>query len=175
MRNAKTFRALAIAALVGCIPAQAADKACTRADTGNAQRAIDKVVSWPQLRKAWQDYKHCDKGDVADQYTDALLRLVVDWKNIEELAAAMDKDPDYKAFVLEHLKSPSAKDDQPTVYSRAKKSCPANLDAFCAQVAEAVKGGDSAAPSATMIQPLMQPFRIEEAPKGDAPKADAKK
>ena len=179
MRNAKTFHALAIAALIACIPAQAADKPCTRADIGNAQRTIDKVLTFPQLLKAWQAFKHCDTGDVADQFTDALLRLVVDWNNIEDLAAATDKDPDYKAFVLAHLKSPAAKDDQPTVYSRAKKNCPGKLDAFCADVAEAVKPGSGGAASASMIQPLMEPIRVETvkpaAPKGDAPKAEEKK
>jgi len=145
------------------IDALAADKPCARADIGNAQRAIDKIVSWSQLRKAWSDYRQCDTGDVADQYTDALLRLMVDWKNVDELASATSKDPDYKAFVLDHLKSPAAKDDQPTVYSRAKKDCPKSLDAFCAEVAEAVKGAGTSAGVAKggELEPLMTPLQIQ--------------
>ena len=51
----------------------------------------------------------------------------------------MNKDADYKAFVVEHLQSPAAKDDLPTIYSRAKKECPKGLDAFCADMADVVK------------------------------------
>lgn len=174
MDNKRAIHALVTAAMLAWLPAQAADKTCTRADIGNAQRAIDKIVSWPQLRKAWTDYRHCDSGDVADQFTDALLRLVVEWKSVEELASAVDKDPDYKAFVLTHLGSPAAKDDQPTVYSRARKDCPKTLDAFCVEIADAVKGGPSAPKSGGIeLQPLMEPIRVQTV-KPEAAKPDAK-
>jgi len=171
---------LAAAALFACA-AQAADKTCTRPDIANAQRAIDKIVSWSQLHRAWQDYRHCDTGDVADQFTDALLRMVVEWKNVEELAGAMDKDPDYKAFVYEHLKSPAAKDDRPTVYSRAKASCPGTLASFCSEMADATKSsgsGSSSSVGGVTLEPLLAPIGSAakpDAPKADAPKADAKK
>jgi hypothetical protein len=164
MNKNKMALALGIAAFCIGTLASAADKVCTRPDIGNAQRSIDKVVSWSQLRKAWSDFRHCDTGDVADQFTDALLRMVVEWKNVDELAAATDKDPEYKAFVISHLQSPAAKDDQPTVYARAKKECPKNLDAFCADIASAAKGGPVAAsaPKGGLdLQPLMTPLTIE--------------
>jgi len=119
--------------------AQAADKTCTRADIGNAQRAIDAIVTWPQLRKAWADYKHCDTGDIADQYTDALLRLAVAWKNGDTLAADAEKDPGYKAFIVAHLKSPAAKDDLPSIKGRLKSSCPKGHEAFCTEMGDALK------------------------------------
>ena len=62
---------------------------------------------------------------------------MIDWKNVSQLADAM-KDPDYNAFILEHLKSPEAKDDAPDVYSRAKANCPKGLEAFCKDIAAAV-------------------------------------
>jgi hypothetical protein len=178
MKNKKSISALAAIALLASIPALAADKQCTRADIGNAQRSIDKVVTWAQLRKAYTDFRHCDNGDIADQFTDALLRLVVDWRGVEEFAAAAQKDPDYMTFLITHLQSPAAKDDRETVYARAKKECPKSLDSFCAQVADATKSGGGAAASSSGIgiQPLMEPIRIEtkSAPKPDAPKADSK-
>jgi hypothetical protein len=176
MNNKKMALAVGIVAALGCFAAHA-DKTCTRPDIANAQRAIDKVVSWSQLRKAWTDYKHCDTGDVGDQFTDALLRLMVDWKGVEELAAATSKDPDYKAFVVAHLQSPAAKDDQPTVYSRAKKDCPKTLDSFCADIADAVKGTGGSTPAVGKggieLQPLMEPIKVQTA-KPDPAKPDTK-
>jgi len=183
MNNKKMVPAVAVFALFACAGVQAADKPCARPDIANAQRAIDKVVSWSQLRKAYGDFKQCDSGDVADQFTDALLRMMVEWKNVDELASAMNKDAEYKAFVVKHLQSPAAKDDQPTVYARAKKECPKTLDSFCSDLAEAVKPGAKSGSSNTAgsgdigIQPMMEPLRIETvkpAAKPDAAKPDAK-
>jgi hypothetical protein len=175
-KNNKIALALAAAAFFAWGPAQAADKACTRPDIANAQRAIDKIVSWSQLRKAWGDYKQCDTGDIGDQFTDALLRMVVEWKNVDELASAAEKDPDYKAFIMAHLQSPAAKDDQPTVYSRAKRDCPKKLDAFCAEVADAVKASGSTTSvgkGGIELQPMMEPLKVQTA-KPAAATPDAK-
>jgi len=133
-------RILATAALAfACAVSHAADKQCTQADKQRAMKAIDAVVSWQQLSKAFADYGHCDTGgDVSDQFADALLRLTVDWKDVKTLSAAMAKDPAYKAFVQSHLKS-ATKEDRETVYSRAKNQCPGGQDAFCADIAEATK------------------------------------
>jgi hypothetical protein len=136
----KRIAIFALAASLG-LAAQAADRPCSRSDSANARRAVDAVVTWPQLRKAWADYRQCDTGDVADMYTDALLRLAVSWKNADQLAADAEKDPQYKAFVVEHLKSPAAKDDVASIQSRVSASCPKGHDAFCAELAEALKPG----------------------------------
>ena len=139
MRKVLLGLMLAAAAL-----AHAADKPCSKADAATAEKAIDRVVTWQQLHKAWQDYRHCDAGAVGDIFTDALLRLTVDWKNVNALAATMRSDPQYHDFVLAHLKSDAAKDDRDAIYSRAKASCPSGLDAFCGEVADVVKAADEA-------------------------------
>jgi hypothetical protein len=118
--------------------AAGAERPCTKADAAAASKAIDRVVGWQQLHKAWQDWRHCDSGEAADVFTDAVLRLAVDWKSPQELALGMRDDPAYRDFVLAHLKGAS-KDDREAVYSRARKSCPAGQDAFCAEIAAAVK------------------------------------
>lgn len=168
-RSNRIALALGTVAILGCGVLQAADKPCTRPDVANASRSIDKVMSFSQLHKAWGDYRQCDSGEIGELFTDALLRLVVEWKGVEELASAMAKDPDYKAFVMTHLTSPAAKDDQPTVYSRARKDCPKTLDAFCADVADAVKGTGTPTVSkgGIELEPLMEPIK-------PAAKADAK-
>ena len=119
--------------------ALAADKPCTKADAANAEKAIDRVLNWSQLQKTWQDFRQCDTDAVGDLYTDALMRLMVDWKNMDALAAAMQKEAQFKDFVYAHLKSPTAKDDHAMVYSRARTGCPKGLEAFCAELADAVR------------------------------------
>ena len=129
----------AAAASLALNAAHAADKPCTKADAANAEKAIERVLNWPQLQKAWADYRHCDTNGVADGYTDALMRMLADWKGIDALAAATQKDAQYKEFIYAHIKSPAAKDDHALVYSRARTGCPKGLDEFCAEISDAVK------------------------------------
>lgn len=110
---------------------------CSKADAANAQKAIDRVMTWPQLQKAHKDFGQCDSGEVGDAYSDAILRMLVDWQDVPALATAM-ADPAFKPFVLSHLRAAS-KEDRDAVYSRAKANCPAGQDAFCAEIADAAK------------------------------------
>jgi hypothetical protein len=137
MRIAAACAATFAAGMILGAPAQ--DKPCTSADTTAAEKAVDRVVNWDQLYKAFKDYRHCDKGNVEEVFTEALLRCIVEWKHIEGLAKPMQADKDYREFVVRHLNSPQAKPDIESVYSRAKMNCPKGLDEFCGQIASAVK------------------------------------
>ena len=149
----KIFRVVLCCVFAAALPVQA-QKACSKADAANAEKAIDRVVNWQGLQKAYQDYRHCDTDAVNDVFTDALLRLMVEWKNVDAVASAVAKDPEYKGWIHKRLASPAAKDDRESVYSRAKASCPAKQDAFCAELAEVVKGGGKGGASASSADTL---------------------
>src|ERR1700682_6206435 len=100
-----------LAALLLPGPAFAADKPCTKADAANAQKILDRASGWPQMHQAWKDFRHCDVDATADQFTDALMRLIIDWKNVDALAAATEKDAQFKAFGHAHLGRPAAQAD----------------------------------------------------------------
>jgi hypothetical protein len=141
----------------------AAQKTCTKAEEGNAQKAIDRVSTFAALNATWKTFRHCDSGAIGEQFTDAVLRLVIDWKGVSQLSEQM-KDPDYNTFILNHLKSPEAKSDAPDVYSRAKANCPKGLDNWCKDIAAAVheppaanKGPDPLLPTPTAMPPLRAP------------------
>jgi hypothetical protein len=131
------LRILAATSIAAAAFAHAADKPCSPADAKRAEKIVDQVTSWEQLQKAWRDWHHCDTGPVAENYTDAVLRLMVDWKRVDALAETL-KDPEYKGFIQARLKSPAAKDDQSSIRSRATQSCPKGQDALCAEIAAAV-------------------------------------
>ena len=135
----KTIRlALAVLAFAAA-GAHAQDKACTPAQSAAADKALDRVVNWELMYKTWQDYGHCDSGALEDVFTDALMRLAVEWKNVDQFARRYQGDAKFKAFVDKHIRSPGAQEDAKSLYSRAKQSCPAKLDAFCAELAEVTK------------------------------------
>ena len=132
-----------IAALViACAAALAlpahAQKECSKADMAAAEKAVERVVNYSGLNKAWKDYGHCDTGPVEEVFTDAILRLMVEWKNVDTIAQDM-RDPNYKKFIHKHLSSPAAKDDRQSIFSRAKASCPVTQGQFCEELIEVVK------------------------------------
>ncbi|QJR16567.1 hypothetical protein [Usitatibacter palustris] len=114
-----------------------AQKACSAGDEANASKAIDRIVSWAVLNATWKTYGHCDKGAVDDQFTEAVMRMMVDWKDAKQLAEAMKKDSEYSAFIFKHIKSPAAKDDLDDVHSRARTVCPKGYEDWCKTIADA--------------------------------------
>jgi len=137
-------------AALAAVPALA-QKECSKADASTAEKSIDRVTSYPGLYKAWKDYGHCDKPPVDETFTDAILRLMVQWKDVDTLAQDVQRDAEYKAFLYKHLRSPAAKEDRESLVSRAKSSCPITQGPFCAELLEVVKGG---APKDDMLAPL---------------------
>ena len=121
----KTFAsaAIALAALAGT-PALA-QKECSKAEAAAAEKAVDRVVNYPGLLKAYREYGHCDQAPVSEIFTDAILRLMVEWKDVDTVAADAQRDGEYKKFIHKHLRSPAAKEDRDSVHSRAKSSCEA--------------------------------------------------
>ena len=130
---------LAVALLAAALGAAAQDKACPPADEKKAEAAIDRVVNWDLLYKSWQEYRHCDKGSVGEGFTEALMRLIVDWKQVDVLAKQVEASREYRDFVHRHIDSPAAKGDVDSIYSRATKSCPKGLDSFCKDIATTAK------------------------------------
>lgn len=141
------------AVLVAVASAQAADKPCTPADTAKAEKSVDNVVTWAQMHKAFVDYSHCDTGTVGDLYTEALMRLIVEWKNVDAFAGAMQKDAQFRQFVIAHVKSPAAKDDRQSIRTRAKVSCPKGCDELCADLIAATDPSAAAPATAAVSAP----------------------
>ena len=64
--------------------AHAQDKSCTPAQSAAAEKAMDRVVNWDLMYKTWQEHGNCDTGMSEDVFTDALMRLAVEWKNVDQ-------------------------------------------------------------------------------------------
>jgi hypothetical protein len=142
-------------AAMAAVPAMA-QKECTPAISAAAEKAVDRVVNYPGLYRAWKEYGLCEKQAVQDVFTDAILRLMVEWKDVDTIAQDVQRDAEYKKFIHRHLQSPAAKDDRDSVYSRAKSSCPVTQGTFCAELADVVKGkpkDDLLAPLPTIPAP----------------------
>jgi hypothetical protein len=157
----KMHRAIIASVLLASLPVAAQDKACSKADAAKAEKAVDMVTSFAQLQKAWQDWRHCDSGTVAETFSESLFRLLVDWKGVETLASGAQSSPQYKQWVLERVKAGS-KEDRAALFSRAKTGCSSKLDAFCAELIEA--SSDAPPPKAMAPVPASPAPALAPAP-----------
>lgn len=141
-----------LAALGAVLPA-AAQKECGKAESTAAEKATGLIVNYGQLSKAYKDYRHCDSGAVEENFTDAILRLLVEWKNVDTIAGDLQSDPEYRKFIHKHI-GPAAKEDRDSIYSRAKNSCPPIQDQFCKELMGVVR--PAADPSGLAAPPSIQ-------------------
>ena len=153
---------LAAALAVTAVTTATAQAACTPKDSAAAGKALDRVNTWGELHKSWKDWRQCDSGPTADGFTDAIMRLGVDWKNMDALAKDMGEDPQYHDFILAHVKGDPAKDDRDALYSRAKSSCPKGLAGFCGEIVD-VTAPEKPFKTPDMLQPI--PTARPEPPK----------
>jgi hypothetical protein len=145
------MRVLRIAAAIVLMLASAAfaaDKPCSKADAANAQKALDRAVSWPSLEAAVKDFGHCDTGELVEQFNEAVLRILVSgWKNVGSLAPIFERNAAFKGWVLERLSGEKiARDDKEDVRGLAKNSCPSGRNALCQQLLEAASVPSPTAP-----------------------------
>jgi hypothetical protein len=144
---------LSAASLVLCftvaVPAIAADKPCSKADAAAAEKAIDRVVSWAAMHKAWKDYGHCDADNVAMVFSDALMRMLVgNWPKFAELEPAFTSDTAYRDWILDRVGGGKlSKGDVDDIHDLTQNSCPKGQKRVCDPLhAAAEKAQGKAAP-----------------------------
>jgi len=130
----------------GAVRAQLPD--CTDAQASRAGTVIDGVRTWDGLYKSYKLYEQCDDGLVADAYSDAVARLLVEhWSTLPRLAQLAKKNDDFWQFVLDHIDSSDDPGDLRTIKRRAERRCPAGLRSTCRELNKAADSAIKDLPS----------------------------
>jgi hypothetical protein len=175
-------RSAALLALCLAFAAPAiAQKPCSKSDAAAAEKAIDRVLAWPAMHKAWKDYGHCDTGQVADLFTEALLRLIVgNWPKIAELEPSFNSDVPYREWILARIAGGAmAKGDVDDVHDLSQNSCPKSQKRLCDALHEAAekaqgKGAPPPPKPAAPAAPAAPAPAAPAAPSAPAPAAPPK-
>jgi hypothetical protein len=132
-------RIIAIVAMVTSIWAsEASGKPCSPKDADAAEALVDHLDNWESLERAHMKYGHCDEGSIAEGYSEAVARLLVDqWRTLPDLAARIDRSPAFGRFVLHHIDDTLNTDDLDKVATLATSSCPSRNMNLCHRLARA--------------------------------------
>jgi hypothetical protein len=103
-----------------------------------AQRAESEAVmlrSWDDLFGSYKRYKHCDDAAIAEGYSEAVARILVDHCNtLSRLAEITIKDPDFRRFVLKRIDETLNLEDVKNIRANAEKRCPSGLRDLCRDI-----------------------------------------
>ena len=137
MRNAVLLiRSIALRiALVGVIalPAIAWAKVCSAKEAEMAAATVDDLGSWDKVWRAAKKYGHCDDGSIAEGYSEAVARLLIDrWSTLPALARIAKDDPAFKLFVVRHIDTTLDTDDLEKIRNLSSTACPAGNGILCA-------------------------------------------
>lgn len=119
-------------ALTIAAPCAARAKACSPQAAEAADAAIDNLDDWRKLQRAFTAYGQCDDGSIAEGYSEAIARLLVDkWNTLPTLAALAGRDIAFRKFVTRHINSTMDTADLEKICHHAASECPPNATALC--------------------------------------------
>ena len=108
---------------------------CSEIGARQADAAVDALKSWDRLYDWYETYSKCDDGGMAEGYSEAVARNLVDrWKTLPRFAELAKKDPGFQRFVLKHLNQTLNDDDLKKIRANAESRCPAGLRRICGDV-----------------------------------------
>jgi hypothetical protein len=131
-----TRRSSAVALWIGLsMSAFAQGRPCSEVKDRHADAAVDTLTSWDRLYQWYKTYGECDDGVMAEGYSEAVARNLVDrWKTLPRLAELARKDDGFQPFVLKHLNQTLNDDDLKKIRANAESRCPAGLHRLCGDV-----------------------------------------
>jgi hypothetical protein len=107
-------------------------KQCTTSEANAAEAGIDHPDSWGSVDLAYGKYGHCDDGGIAEGYSEAVARLLVDrWDTLPDLAALIRRNPPLRGFVLRHIDATLDARDLVRIEALATTSCFPSLKPLC--------------------------------------------
>jgi hypothetical protein len=110
----------------------ASGKACTSDEAKRAESETDNLRSWKNLYRWYQQYRQCDDGGIAEGYSEAVARTLVDhWDTLADLEQISKRDVRFRGFVLRHVDETLTDKDLKTISTHAGQRCPDGLTDLC--------------------------------------------
>jgi len=124
---------LAIVAATAGISAGA--KECTAREEYAALAVVEYLDSWKNVNLAYRHFQQCDDGAIAEGYSEAVARLLVDhWSRLPELGKLTANDSGFESFVLKRINATLDAKDLDKLHDLAKEKCPKGHRILCGKL-----------------------------------------
>ncbi|HJW57161.1 MAG TPA: hypothetical protein VJ577_18005 [Burkholderiaceae bacterium] len=120
-------------------PCAARPKICSPQAAQAADAAMDNLDDWRKVARAFRDYGQCDDGSIAEGYSEAIARLLVDkWNTLPTLATLTRRDPALLQFVISHIDTTLDTADLEKIRQFAASKCDTTAS-LCSQLQAAAE------------------------------------
>jgi len=117
-------------------PVTIAGAACKPMDLYAAEVVVDYLDSWRNIHLAYQQFRRCDEAAVSEGFSRGVTELLAaSWKDLPQLVALANSDPDFETFVWTHLDDTTDDGDRRAIAESATRACPKGASATCARIA----------------------------------------
>ena len=92
------------------------------------------------MQQLLKHYAHCDDGEAAEGFSDAVGRLLIySWHRLPELAKLSQTNPELLKFVIRHIDATLLPEDLARIEFKANHQCSKGQNALCKKIAKAAK------------------------------------
>jgi hypothetical protein len=113
---------------------------CSPRQLRAAENAASDLGTWTKIHLFFSRFSGCDDGGIADDVTEAVVRLMSSrWEDLQLFADEAKKDPGFTKFVLTHVDSTADTDDLKKIRTYASQRCAPNLSLLCKQIGDAAQ------------------------------------
>src|SRR5690348_2331868 len=104
-------------------------KTCTTAEARHARYEASHLEHWDKAYESFKRFGRCDQGQVAEEYSYAVGRLLAyDWNQVELLLHFSAEDQEFKEFVLRHIDENIPEEETQLIIRNAQQRCPSDGD-----------------------------------------------
>jgi hypothetical protein len=126
------FKPISLVLLIVFSRPACAHENCSAAEAIKAETESSSLESWDALHRAYNQYKQCDDGAIAEGYSDTVARLLTrHWASVSELDAIARKDAGFRNFVIRHIDSLMSPSEAKTILANAFSKCPSGSNELC--------------------------------------------
>jgi len=113
---------------------------CTSTLEKAAESASESSRSWPSIFSAYQHYKQCDDGAIAEGFSDNIVHLLAsNWGKLNQAKRIIARQPAFQAFIILHIDATADTNELQSIQRYATHSCPPSATGLCRQIAGAAQ------------------------------------
>jgi hypothetical protein len=93
---------------------------------------VGKLHTWHALYHAYREFRQCDDGAIAGGFAETIATLLAErWGSFPHGANLMQQDPQFRAFVRQHLGDATPQIQWVEIVENTSKHCPRQYTALC--------------------------------------------
>jgi hypothetical protein len=135
-----TFKIVCHTILVFALSAAASaatNETCATRKAREAALEVGQQKSWAGVYSSFKRFRHCDDGDIAEEYSYAIGHLLAhNWDRLVDLIRLSASDKDFAEFVVLHINEDIWEGDAQIMVSNARRQCPPEAKWLCTSIVD---------------------------------------